>query len=192
MTLQTKRLLIRPLSIADLDKIHELHSLPETDRFNTLGIPDTPETTEKIINEWITEQSATLQTSYVFCVDILKTKEFIGLIALNLGEPKFKTAEVWYKTHLNYWGQGYTTEALTEILYFGFHELKLHRIEAGCAVENVASHRVLEKAGMTKEGIKRKKLPLKGEWKDSYFFAILEEDFKELSSLGNLQKLVIA
>ncbi len=60
---------------------------------------------------------------------------------------------------------------------FGFNDLKLHRIEAGCAVENIASSKVLEKVGMTKEGIKRKILPIRGEWKDNYFYAILEEDF---------------
>lgn len=60
---------------------------------------------------------------------------------------------------------------------FGFNDLKLHRIEAGCAVENIASSKVLEKVGMTKEGMKRKKLPIRGEWKDNYLYAILEEDF---------------
>jgi [ribosomal protein S5]-alanine N-acetyltransferase len=55
--------------------------------------------------------------------------------------------------------------------------LRLHRIEAGCAVENIPSIKVLEKAGMTREGLKRKKLPIRGEWKDNYFYAILEEDF---------------
>jgi len=31
--------------------------------------------------------------------------------------------------------------------------------------------------GMIKEGIKRKILPIRGEWKDNYFYAILDEDF---------------
>ena len=177
MTLQTNRLNLRQLSITDLDKIHELHSLPETDQFNTLGIPETIQTTERIVNEWLVEQNAIPQTSYIFCIDINETKQFIGLIALTLGKPNFRTAEVWYKIHLDYWRQGYTTETLNKLLNFGFNDLKLHRIEAGCAVENIASSKVLEKVGMTKEGIKRKILPIRGEWKDNYFYAILEEDF---------------
>jgi len=56
-------------------------------------------------------------------------------------------------------------------------ELQLHRIEAGCSVDNIASSKVLEKVGMTREGMKRKKLPIRGEWKDNYFYAILEDDF---------------
>ena len=46
-----------------------------------------------------------------------------------------------------------------------------------CAVDNITSIKVLEKVGMTREEKKRKKLPIRGEWKDNYFYAILDEDF---------------
>jgi ribosomal-protein-alanine N-acetyltransferase len=177
MKLQTDRLNFRQVSTDDINNIHELHSLLETDRFNTLGIPKTIKQTEGIINEWLVGQNAKPPTSYIFCLDLVDTNQFIGLIALNIGNPNYKTAEVWYKIHLNHWRQGYATEALTKLLDFSFNELKLHRIEAGCAVENIASGKVLEKVGMTKEGMKRKKLPIRGEWKDNYFYAILDEDF---------------
>ena len=68
---------------------------------------------------------------------------------------------------------------MTRLLDFGFNDLKLHRIEAGCAVENIASIKTLEKAGFTKEGMKRKKLPIRGEWKDNFFYGILEEDYNK-------------
>lgn len=177
MILQTNRLNLRQFLVTDLDKIHELLSLPETDQFNTLGIPPTIKATQGIVNEWLMEQDAIPRTSYIFCIDNNEINQFIGLIALNLGKPNFRTAEVWYKIHVDFWRQGYATEALNKLLKFGFNELKLHRIEAGCAVENIASGKVLEKVGMIKEGIKRKKLPVRGEWKDNFFYAILEEDF---------------
>ena len=177
MILQTDRLIFRQVSSDDLSNIHKLHSLPETDEFNTLGIPKSIQETEKIINVWLVSQNAKPQSSYIFCFDLADTKQFIGLIALNIGNPNYLTAEVWYKIDFKYWGQGYTTEALTKLLEFSFNVLKLHRIEAGCAVENIASIKVLEKVGMTREGMKRKKLPIRGEWKDNYFYAILDEDF---------------
>lgn len=178
MTLQTGRLNIREIFLADIDNIHKLHSLSETDKFNTLGVPDTIQTTEEIVTGWLGGQNEHPRTTYVFCLEHIDTKQFIGLIAFNLGKPKFKIAEVWYKIHVDNWQKGYTIEALTELLNFGFCELKLHRIEAGCAVENIASGKVLEKVGMTKEGMKRKILPIRGEWIDSYIYAILDEDFK--------------
>jgi [ribosomal protein S5]-alanine N-acetyltransferase len=177
MKLQTNRLVFREVSTDDLSNVHQLHSLPETDEFNTLGIPKSIQDTEIIISDWLALQNAKPQTSYVFCLDLVDTKQFIGLIALNIGKPKYRSAEVWYKIDSKYWGKGYATEALTTLLDFSFNVLKLHRIEAGCAVENIASIKVLEKVGMTKEGMKRKKLPIRGDWKDNYFYAILDEDF---------------
>lgn len=176
MELQTNRLRLQELSSADLAAIHRLHSLPETDEFNTLGIPATLEATERLLADWLTQQKATPRFSYIFYVKHLITNKFIGLMTLNLGKPNFRIAEVWYKILPAYWGQGLATEALQELLAFGFRHLHLHRIEAGCAVENTASIRVLEKVGMTREGRKRKVLPIRGEWVDNYFFAILEAE----------------
>jgi RimJ/RimL family protein N-acetyltransferase len=177
--LYTTRLYIRELELSDTESIHHLHSLPETDKFNTLGIPETIQTTEALLQKWIKERKQLPRSSYIFCIEIVDTKQFIGLIALNLGDEKFKMGEVWYKLDVKFWRKGYTTEALTRLLDFAFNTLQLHRIEAGCAVEHIASIRVLEKVGMIREGRKRKKLPIRGEWLDNYFYAILEEDFNK-------------
>ena len=176
MELHTTRLLLRELSPADLAAVHRLHSLPEVDEFNTLGIPETVAATEHLLTGWLAQREATPRIAYVLAVQRTKDHEFVGLIALNLGKATFKNAEVWYKLLPTYWGQGLTTEALTALLNFGFDRLQLHRIEAGCAVENLASVRVLEKAGMTREGRKRQVLPIRGAWVDNYFFAILKTD----------------
>lgn len=177
MIFQTKRLTIRELAETDIDHIHRLHSLPETDEFNTLGIPDSIQTTGKLVAEWVAGQTARPRISYVFCIELVDTHQFIGLIALIKGKPAFRNAEVWYKIHVAHWQNGYATEALAKLIEVGFNELNLHRIEAGCAVENTASGKVLQKAGMTKEGRKRKNLPIRGEWKDAFSYAILDEDY---------------
>lgn len=177
MELKTTRLLLTDLSLANVEDVHQLHSLPEVDEFNTLGIPATVQNTKDLLTEWIEQQKAIPRTSYIFCVKLEVSNQFIGLIALGLGKLNFRNAEVWYKIHPAYWSQGYTTEALTKLLEVGFTDFGLHRIEAGCAVDNIASIRVLEKVGMIKEGRKRKNLPIRGEWVDNYFYAILETDF---------------
>jgi [ribosomal protein S5]-alanine N-acetyltransferase len=181
--LQTKRLHIRELQPTDLENIHVLHSLPETDEFNTLGIPETLQVTEEILTNWLSEKQQVSRSRYVFGIELNDCDQFIGLIAMNLAKPKFRKAEIWFKIHKDYWNKGYTTEALIKLLEFGFSRLNLHRIEAGCAVENIASARVIEKAGMLREGMCRKDLPIRGSWKDSYSYAILEEEFTR-----NIQK----
>jgi len=110
-------------------------------------------------------------------MNLKSTNTFVGLISLRIGNSKYKIATVWYKLFPDFWSQGYATEALKSILNFGFNEVGLHRIEAGCAIDNIGSVKVLEKSGMIKEGHKRKVLPLKTGWSDSYEYAILEEDW---------------
>ena len=160
----------------DLNDIHELHLKPETDEFNTLGIPEDLKETKHVIVPWINNHSDTVITKYTMAIEQNNDGAFVGLIALWLGNPKYKKGEVWYKLDSTYRGLGYATEVLSCLLDFGFEKLGLHRIEAGCAVNNFASIKVLEKVGMIREGSKRKVLPLKSGWADNFEYAILETD----------------
>lgn len=171
--------MLKPVALHDLFAVHELHSLPETDKFNTLGIPENISHTKAVIESWIVAAKAELTPAFTYTISLKDNNTFIGLIAIKCGNPKFRTAEVWYKLHVNHWRKGYATEALTKIIDFGFHQLQLHRIEAGCAVDNTGSIRVLEKAGMLKEGRKRKVLPLKTGWSDNFEYALLAEELDQ-------------
>jgi [ribosomal protein S5]-alanine N-acetyltransferase len=174
--LKSKRLLLRLIEANDLENIHNLHSLPETDKFNTLGIPKNQGETKAIVEGHIADLKEEVIKKFTFAIELINQKQFIGLIAINLGNEKYQSAEVWYKLHADHWNNGYATEALKRVIEFGFNDLNLHRIEAGCAVDNVGSIRTLEKAGMTKEGGKRKALPLKTGWSDNFEYAILSTD----------------
>ena len=177
--LKSNRLKLRLVKENDLNSIHELHSLPETDEFNTLGIPKNISETKSILESWIKNLKS--NSNYIFAIELIDSNKFIGLIALNLGREKLQMAEVWYKIHNSYWNKGYATECLNCVLNFGFENLNLHRIIAGCAVENSGSIRVLEKVGMMREGRGRQILPLKSGWSDNYEYAILKSDREEKS-----------
>ena len=174
--LATTRLRLRLIVKSDLKSIHKLHSLPETDEFNTLGIPQDIGESKAVIENWIADHQRENIENFTFAIEKNDDNQFVGLIALNKSPSKFNKAEIWYKLNSVFWKQGFGTEAVKSIIDFGFNELKLHRIEAGCAVDNMGSIKVLEKAGMTKEGRKRKILPLKSGWSDNFIFAILEDD----------------
>lgn len=141
-----------------------------------MGIPASIEETKSILGKWILDNQQPEINNYTFSIKQKLNGAFIGLIALKLGNKKFRTGEIWYKLHVNHWGNGFGTEALKRLLAFGFEELNLHRVEAGCAVDNIGSIRVLEKAGMTREGRKRQVLPLKSGWSDNFEYAIVETD----------------
>jgi RimJ/RimL family protein N-acetyltransferase len=176
MELKTTRILLREISNDDIPQIHQLNSIAEVDKYNTLGLPKSIADTHDLINPLLIAQQQIPRERYIWLLEN-EDKEFIGLFGLNKGKPKYYNAEIWYKFSPVYWNKGYATDAVKCVLHFCFNELKLHRIIAGCAIENVASIKVLEKAGFIKEAHHRKILPIRGEWVDNYEFAILEEDY---------------
>jgi ribosomal-protein-alanine N-acetyltransferase len=171
-----ERLKLRLIEFSDLNAIHNLHSLPETDQYNTLGIPESIAVTKKVITPLISDNQQQNILNYSFAVEELRTGTFIGLLGFKLGSKKYSNVEVYYKLNKAYWGNGYATEAVNLVLDFGFKNLKLHRITAGCAIDNIASIKVLEKVGMKREGHAKQTLPLKSGWSDNYEYAILETD----------------
>ncbi|WP_109097978.1 GNAT family N-acetyltransferase [Aquimarina sp. AU58] len=172
----TERTKLRLITLSDLDSIHKLHSLPETDKYNTLGIPIHIEETKSIIEPWIEENQLHEIKKYTFAIETKSDGKFIGLFGLKIGNKKYNRGEVWYKIHSDYWKKGYATESLRAVIDFGFETLKLHRMEAGCAVDNIGSIKVLEKAGMIREGRGRQVLPLKSGWSDNFGYSILKTD----------------
>ena len=176
MIIKSKRLEIRFVNKSDLKSIHNLLILPETDRFNTLGLPKNLEVTKSFLDDWMKLMQKERITNYTFTILDKQSGKFIGLFGLNLGRDIYKSGEVWYKLHPDFWGKGFATESLNCVLNFCFNDLKLHRVEAGCAVDNIASYKVMEKVGMIKEGRCRKVLPLENGWSDTFEYAILDTD----------------
>lgn len=176
MQLETERLVLRDIEWSALDDIHSLHSLPEVDEFNTLGIPADINETKQFLAPIIDNRSAQPRTNFCWTIEGASSRSFVGFIGMNLTGDRFRMAEIYFKLMPASWGNGYATEAAKTVIRFGFDQLQLHRIEAGVATENKVSIRVLEKLGMTREGIRRKILPIRGQWKDNYHYAILETD----------------
>lgn len=176
LTLSSDRIRLRLVKQSDLKFVHMLLSIPEIDQYNTLGIPKDLKETKSFIEPWIEDNQKTCISNYTFVMEQLSDEEAFGLFGLKLWPYKHRRGEVWYKLHPDYWNRGYATESLNRILDFGFGELNLHRIQSGCAVENIASMKVLEKVGMTREGRGRRVLPLISGWSDNYEYAILEDD----------------
>lgn len=66
--------------------------------------------------------------------------------------------------------------AVAALIPFSFGTLRLHRLEAACIPTNVASIRLLEKTGFTREGFAREYLCINGTWQDHLLYALLKDD----------------
>jgi RimJ/RimL family protein N-acetyltransferase len=176
MEIKTNRLILITISPKDLDNIHKLHSIPEVDRYNTLGIPENLEETRKLLQSTIEAQNLTPRRDYTFKILLKESQDFIGLAGITLSMDKFKLGEIYFKLAPEYWNKGYATEVSKKLIQTGFEVFKLHKVEAGADTQNMASIKVLEKSGMVREGLRRKILPIRGEWRDGYLYAITEDD----------------
>lgn len=176
--METDRLKLREISWDDLEAIHDFNSIPEVDKFNTMGLPESIEETRQIVKTSIEAQNHIDRSNYEWKVVLKETGEMIGLCGLFLSNDKYKSGEIYYKLNPKYWNQGFATEIAKRLVKSGFEDFKLHRIEAGVAVNNFRSIKVLDKVGMQHEGIRRKILPIRGEWVDNYHYAIVEDDLR--------------
>jgi RimJ/RimL family protein N-acetyltransferase len=82
-------------------------------------------------------------------------------------------------------GRGYCSEAVSIMLDYLFLSMDTMRIQATTDVRNLASQKVLEKAGFKKEGTLRKTWFVRGVWTDDYLYSIIREEWKEPRILAN-------
>lgn len=176
MELESERLKLQEVAWDDLENIHHLYSSPEVDEYNTLGIPQNMEETKEIIRPMIEAQKEKDRKSYLWKIIRKDSDEFIGMAGMTLSANRFRLGEIFYELLPSHWRLGYATEVARILIKTGFYDFHLHKVEAGVATENIRSIRVLEKSGMTREGLRRKILPIRGEWKDNYHYAIVEDD----------------
>lgn len=99
----------------------------------------------------------------------------VGTIGL-YAEPDGRQARVMYLLSESAWGRGIATEALRAVLAFAFEGAGVHRVEGDCFSENVASARVMEKAGMRREGVLRDAFWKHGAYHDKWLYGAVAGD----------------
>lgn len=84
--------------------------------------------------------------------------------------------EIGYELSKEFWGNGIMTEALKEIVKFGFEKMNLHSIEANLDPENTGSVRLLEKLGFIREGYFAESYYFNGKFTDTGTYSLLNKD----------------
>jgi [ribosomal protein S5]-alanine N-acetyltransferase len=104
--------------------------------------------------------------------------ELVGRIQLSgISPAPFENAHLGYYVSERHNGRGYATEAVGQAVDAVFGELELHRVQAAVIPRNIASIRVLEKAGFREEGLALRYLQIAGVWEDHRLFAVTAEEW---------------
>ncbi|CAM3817851.1 GNAT family N-acetyltransferase [Mesobacillus thioparans] len=174
---ETNRLILRELREEDFDDIYEFKSDEKVVKYLTWG-PNNREQTLHSLRKQIAFQHEENRQIFVLGVEVKETKKVIGNALFMVKDQDFKTVEIGYFINSNYWKQGYGIEIVNGLLNLGFNNMDIHRIYAICDVENAGSVNLLKRIGFRQEGHFIKNLKVKGQWRDHFLFAILEEEFK--------------
>ena len=178
MQLETERLLIRDFNQTDLNAIHEYSSDPEVVRYMPFG-PNTPEQSKAFLDRAISRQTNEPRIDYELAVTLKDTGAIVGHCRIN--KVSDIAAHIGYIYHKKHWGKGYATETARALVAYGFTQLGVHRVYATCDPENIASRRVLEKAGMILEGRLREDMMIHGRYRDSLMLGILRHEWGSTS-----------
>jgi len=117
---------------------------------------------------------------YVWGIVLKEEEILIGSIAADITDERSKVAKVGYCLGERFWNLGYGTEALRAVNDYMFYDVNVNRIEAQHSVNNPASGRVMQKAGMIKEGTSPQKyITGGGEYQDSDFYGLIKDDFEK-------------
>jgi [ribosomal protein S5]-alanine N-acetyltransferase len=175
--IETERLLLREFRAADEADIHAYACDPEVVRLMIWG-PNTPEQTRAFLHNALKAQEQWPRPFVELAIELKDERRMIGSIGLRVKDEANRAADIGYVLVRDCWGCGYMTEAARAILDAAFRELKLHRVWATCDPRNRASFRVMEKLDMRREAHLIKDVLEKGEWRDSYLYAILAEEWR--------------
>ncbi|WP_345633047.1 GNAT family N-acetyltransferase [Rugosimonospora acidiphila] len=167
--------LIRPLVAGDTGDMFALMSLPESVRTTVPPVVPDPvgvrRRCEQSQGEWIAGERARMT------IRDAATGTFAGNIGLHWTGPGMDELLVGYALARPYRGRGYATRATKLVARWALTEVGAPRLLSGTAPENVASQRVLERAGFQREGYERSRLPgADGGRIDNVSFGLLPRD----------------
>jgi RimJ/RimL family protein N-acetyltransferase len=176
ITLQTERLVLRPLGLADADAIFAMRSDPVVQRYGS----HPPWTDRQAALDWLDRNARGVAAGEHAQFAIARRDDgvVVGSCTLYGLDAQCRSAEVGYALAVPEWGKGYANEAVATMLDWGFDQLDLNRVEADIDPRNVPSARALERLGFTREGHLRERWIVAGEVSDSWIYGLLAREWR--------------
>ena len=179
MILETKRLIIRPVTRDDKDDMFEYRSDRETNKYQG-WIPTTVSDVETFIGK-ISKQINEPGTWFQFVFIEKESKKIVGDLGIHFFDNENKQVEVGCTVKKDFQNKGYATETVKRVIDYLFNELSKHRIITSIDPDNKNSIRLVERIGFRKEAHFVESLLINGKWVDDLIYSLLEKDWKKLN-----------
>lgn len=175
--LETSRLSLRAIELADAEAIAGYHGLEEVARY----CPFEPRTRAEVdgrMARWMAMDGTPDSEGVRYAIILKSGGEMVGDCSLSFTDKEARQGVLGYLAHPKFFGNGYVTEAVGAVMKVGFETAGLHRISAHCDARNIGSWRVMEKLGMRREAHFREHMIFKGGWDEELVYAILEDEWR--------------
>jgi ribosomal-protein-alanine N-acetyltransferase len=167
----TERLVLRKPRLEDAPVLFAKYMQdPKVTRYTTWRPHQQVQEAEAFINGSMAAWES--ETRFPFVITIKEQDQPFGMIDFHI---RGSTVGLGYVIAHSHQGNGYATEATRAIIHWAFQQPTIYRVNASTDVENIASQKVLEKAGMVREGLLRKYIihpNISDIPRDSYMYAI--------------------
>ena len=167
--LETERLILREIRLEDAASLFSVFSHAAVTQYYGMSTFDKLVQAEQLIEAF--SKNFTEKRGVRWGIEIKGEKKLAGTIGFNHWSPAHKRAEIGYELHPDVWGHGYASEALEQVLEYGFQDMKLNRIGAVVFLKNEASSQLLRKQGFEKEGILRNYMCQNGKTYNVYVYS---------------------
>ncbi|RXJ04440.1 N-acetyltransferase [Anaerobacillus alkaliphilus] len=175
-TLETERILLRKFILNDANDMFQYSSVPEVSKFVPWETHKTVENSKDFISYILKQYEESKLAPWA--IELKENRKVIGTIDFVAWFPQHYRAEIGFILSKEHWGSGLIPEAANKVIQFGFDSMELNKIKAPCMVENVQSQRVLQKLGMTLEGVMKNEYYIKGMFRDMAVYSLLKKDFQ--------------
>ena len=172
-TLVTPRLLLRPFQRRDRYDVQRILSNPQVNA-TLLDIP-VPFSLDHA-ELWIQAARDGMRQGIVFPFALVLKRDgwLLGCADIEL-QADHNRGDIAYWLDPAYWGQGYTSEAASRIIDWGFEQLELHRVYAQCLHSNIASAKVMQNAGLSHEAFQRQSIIKDGQFMDIDIYGLTRD-----------------
>ena len=171
--LETDRLILRRVDNNDYKEVLSLRSNPETMKYIPRPLLKNEE--EALAHILMIETKIQNNEGINWAITVKGDPKLIGVIGHYRIQLENYRAEIGYMILPEFNSQGIVTEAVKEVVKYGFEIMKLHSIEAVIDPDNVASANVLEKNGFVKEAHLKENEFHEGRFYDSVIYSILNK-----------------
>jgi RimJ/RimL family protein N-acetyltransferase len=182
--IRSARLLLRPLTAADVDDLVEYRSIPEVCRYVPFGPQSAEDVIARINGVWRQETLDQEDDSITLGAELLDSGKVIGDLMVRWVSAEHSCGEIGYVFSPDYSGLGYAAEAAHAGLHMAFDDFGLHRVIARVDARNSASARLATRLGMRQEGLLRENEWFKGAWTDELDFAMLAQEWPSRKLAG--------